>query len=185
MANDINRAARTLLSNPRVIAEIIHTQSSVRELSEAVVVDSRGNTVARTGFGFSLDLIFPQTARQERLNNRPGEVIIIRGGTDDRVVAGVKLEAYADAYLLVGRFVKPRVLDHLSRTRGATAQYSALEQNRESLQLKFLMVLSGGASITSSGHLDRLVSNLSLITYREPNRCCRAGARGDPGGKSF
>ena len=55
-------------------------------------------------------------------------------------MAGVKLEAYADAYLLVGRFVKPRVLDHLSRTRGATAQYSALEQNRESLQLKFLMV---------------------------------------------
>ena len=141
MANDINRAARTLLSNPRVIAEIIHTQSSVRELSEAVVVDSRGNTIARTGFGFSLGFNFSSDSLvKSALNNRPGEVIIIRGGTDDRVVAGVKLEAYADAYLLVGRFVKPRVLDHLSRTRGATAQYSALEQNRESLQLKFLMV---------------------------------------------
>ena len=58
MANDINRAARTLLSNPRIIAEIMHTQSSVRELSEAVVVDSRGNTLARTGFGFSLGFNF-------------------------------------------------------------------------------------------------------------------------------
>ena len=131
MANDINRAARTLLSNPRVIAEIIHTQSSVRELSEAVVVDSRGNTLARTGFGFSLGFNFSSDSLvKSALNSRPGEVIIIRGGADDRVVAGVKLEAYADAYLLVGRFVKPRVLDHLSRTRGATAQYSALEQNR-------------------------------------------------------
>ena len=108
MANDINRAARTLLSNPRVIAEIISTQSSVRELSEAVVVDSRGNTLARTGFGFSLGFNFSSDDLVKSvLNSRPGEVIIIRGGSDDRVLAGVKLEAYADAYLLVGRFVKP------------------------------------------------------------------------------
>ena len=171
MANDINRAARTLLSNPRVIAEIIHTQSSVRELSEAVVVDSRGNTLARTGFGFSLGFNFSSDSLVKSvLNSRPGEVIIIRGGADDRVLAGVKLEAYADAYLLVGRFVKPRVLDHLSRTRGATAQYSALEQTGEPSAKISTGVWGGGAPITSSRHLDRLVScNLSLVTHREPN----------------
>jgi len=141
MANDINRAARRLLSNPQIIADIMQTQSAVRELSEAVVVDSRGNTLARTGFGFSLGFNFSSDDLIKGvLNSRPGEVVIIRGNSDDRVLAGVKLEAFTDAYLLVGRFVKPGVLDHLSRTRGATAQYSALEASRESLQLKFLLV---------------------------------------------
>jgi len=141
MANDINRAARSLLNNPRILGDIMQTQSAVRELSEAVVVDSRGNTLARTGFGFSLGFNFSSDGLIKGvLNSRPGEVVIIRGSSDDRVLAGVKLEAFNDAYLLVGRFVKPRVLDHLSRTRGATAQYSALEQSRESLQLKFLLV---------------------------------------------
>lgn len=141
MANDINRAARLSIRNPRIIADIMRSQSAVRELSEALVVDSKGNTLLRSGFGFSLEFNFASDGIVKGLlNKRPGEVVIIRGGADDRVIAGVKLEAFADAYLLVGRFVKPQVLDHLSRTRGATAQYQKLEQSRESLQLKFLLV---------------------------------------------
>ncbi|MEK9680016.1 MAG: histidine kinase dimerization/phospho-acceptor domain-containing protein, partial [Rhodospirillaceae bacterium] len=50
------------------------------------------------------------------------------------------LEAFEDAYLLVGRFVKQQVLEHLSTTRGATAKYAELEKNRESLQFKFLLI---------------------------------------------
>jgi len=141
MANDINRAARSLLTNPRILAEIMHQQSVVRGLSEAVVVDSRGNTLARAGFGFSLGFNFSSDDLvRDVLNKVPGEVIIIGAGRDDRVLAGVKLEAFTDAYLLVGRYVKKQVLDHLSRTRGATAQYLKLEMGRESLKLKFLLI---------------------------------------------
>ena len=35
------------------------------------------------------------------------------------------MEAFPDAYLLVGRFVEPQVLDHLSLTRGAATQVPA------------------------------------------------------------
>ncbi len=141
MANDINRAAQILLTNPRILAEIMHQQSAVRDLSEAVLVDSRGNTLARTGFGFSLGFNFSSDDLVKGvLNSVPGEVVLLGSRSDDRVLAGIKLEAFKDAYLLVGRFVKPQVLEHLSRTRGATAQYIKLEQSRETLKLKFLLI---------------------------------------------
>ena len=52
----------------------------------------------------------------------------------------VALEAFNNAYLLVGKDVKPEVLEHLSRTKGATAKYAALELNRETLKVKFLVI---------------------------------------------
>jgi two-component system nitrogen regulation sensor histidine kinase NtrY len=141
MANDINRAATRYAGNPRILGEILQTQSIARELSEAVVVDKNGNTLLRTGFGFSLEFnVVSQGLLSALTNSRSGEVVIFRGGRDDRVLAGVRLEAFEDAYLLVGRFVKQQVLEHLSTTRGATAQYAELEKNRESLQFKFLLI---------------------------------------------
>ncbi len=141
MANDINRAATRYAGNPRILVEILQTQSIVRELSEAVVVDKNGNTLLRTGFGFSLEFnVVSRGLLGALTSSRPGEVVIFRGGRDNRVLAGVRLEAFEDAYLLVGRFVKQQVLEHLSTTRGATAKYAELEKNRESLQFKFLLI---------------------------------------------
>ena len=54
LAMNINSSAHKFLSNPSVLKDIMARQAFTRELTEAVVEDGRGNTLARTGFGYSL-----------------------------------------------------------------------------------------------------------------------------------
>jgi two-component system nitrogen regulation sensor histidine kinase NtrY len=146
MANDINREAINLRQNPRMLADFITTQALFRELPEAVIVDSSGRLIAQSGLSFSLafDFLTDNFLRQ-MLQSRPGEVLIISNPDDERVRAGVKLDAFVDAYLLVGRFVDTSVLDHISRTRGAAAQYAEIQASRERLQIRFLAVFGAMA----------------------------------------
>lgn len=141
MANDINREAPNLRQSPRVLADFITTQALFRELPEAVIVDSGGRLVAQSGLSFSLVFDFStDNFLRQMLQSRPGEVLIISNPDDERIRAGVKLDAFVDAYLLVGRFVDTSVLDHISRTRGAAAQYAEIQASRERLQIRFLAV---------------------------------------------
>ena len=141
IANDINREAPNLRQSPRVLADFITTQALFRELPEAVIVDSGGRMVAQSGLSFSLVFDFTtDNILRQMLQSRPGEVLIISNPDDERVRAGVKLDAFVDAYLLVGRFVDTSVLDHISRTRGAAAQYAEIQASRERLQIRFLAV---------------------------------------------
>ena len=89
---------------------------------------------ARTGFGYSLGFKFSSDDFLKGvLSSRPGDVVIFSGASEDRIIAGITLESFNNAYLLVGKDVKPEVLEHLSRTKGATAKYAALELNRETV----------------------------------------------------
>ncbi len=146
MANDINRESANLRQNPRVLAEFMSTQALFRELPEAVIVDSSGRMVAQSGLSFSLVFDFTtDNFLRQMLQSRPGEVLIISNPDDERVRAGIKLESFVDAYLLVGRFVDTSVLDHISRTRGAAAQYAEIQASRERLQIRFLAVFASMA----------------------------------------
>jgi two-component system nitrogen regulation sensor histidine kinase NtrY len=124
-----------------MLADFIATQALVRELPEAVVIDGSGRVIAQSGLSFSLVFDFTtDNILRKMLSSSPGEVLIISNPDDERVRAGVKLDAYVDAYLLVGRFVDASVLDHISRTRGAASQYAEIQSSRERLQVRFLAV---------------------------------------------
>jgi len=141
MANDLNRNAPKLRQNPRRLNQFVTRIAAIRGLPEAVVLDSGGRTMARSRGSYSLGFDFStHDLLKGLLSSRPGEVFLISSTADDRVRAGVKLESFVDAYLLVGRFVDQQVLDHISQTSGASAQYRQLQQNRDELQVKFLLV---------------------------------------------
>ncbi len=144
MANDLNRAAPRIRVDQRFFRQLMQTQALIRGLPEAAVVDGAGNTLMAAGLSVSLGF---DVAGQDLLGKiftqtRPGEVQILSSDSDDRVRAGIRLEAFPDAYLLVGRLVEPQVLDHLSMTRGAAIQYQQLEDSREELQIRFLAVFA-------------------------------------------
>ena len=144
MANDLNRAAPRIRVDQRFFRQLMQTQALIRGLPEAAVVDGAGNTLMSAGLSVSLGF---DVAGQDLLGKiftqtRPGEVQILSSDSDDRVRAGIRLEAFPDAYLLVGRLVEPQVLDHLSMTRGAATQYQQLEDSREELQIRFLAVFA-------------------------------------------
>ena len=148
MANDLNRSAYRLQQNSRLFATVVSSLTEIRNLSEAVVVDSSGNTLARSQLSFSLGFNFSNDELLKGvLSSRVGEVWIISDKNENKVRAGVKLEGFVDAYLLVGKFIDAQVLDYISKTTGAANQYGLIETNRDNLQIKFLFVFALIASL--------------------------------------
>ena len=66
-----------------------------------------------------------------------GEVAIADAENNNRIRAGLRLNQFVDAYLLVGRFVDPTVLAAVDRTRFAASTYQLLDLRQLDLQISF------------------------------------------------
>ncbi len=138
MAADLNHDATILSVDPQRLNQFVSAQAALRSLTEAVVFDSRGRLLARSGFSFTLQLEpVPEWAMSQARN---GDVAILTSDNDDRVRALVRLPRFGDAYLYVGRFVEPLVLNHMERTQKTVAQYEKLEGERSDYQLLFALI---------------------------------------------
>src|SRR5690606_29108292 len=111
MAADINRDGPPLVGDPEAFQRLLDTQAAVRALTEAIVFLGNGQVVARSGLGFVLELERLPAAAMEQAAS--GEVVVLTSDVDDRVRALVRLDNFIDAFLFVGRFVDPRVLDYM------------------------------------------------------------------------
>jgi two-component system nitrogen regulation sensor histidine kinase NtrY len=141
MAKDLNRDARELTRSPELFNQLVASHTRFRGLSEAVVFDGSGRILARSDF--SLAITFERVPPSALEAASRGEVAILTSEADDRVRALVKLENFLDAYLFVGRFVDPRVIDHLERTYAAVAQFRHLQAQQSSIQIAFAALFSG------------------------------------------
>ena len=138
MAADLNREGAALVGQPEMFQELLDTQAMLRSLTEAVVFLGNGQVVARSGLGFVLELErVPPSAFEQAAN---GEVVVLTGDADDRVRALVRLDNFVDAYLFVGRFVEPKVLEYMEGTRKAIDEYRELELRRSGIQTTFAMI---------------------------------------------
>jgi two-component system, NtrC family, nitrogen regulation sensor histidine kinase NtrY len=138
MASDINREGMRLAGNAPGLGQLVASQAALRSLTEAVIFDSRGRILARTGLSFALEFEpIPDSTLQRA---RDGDVVLMIGDGDDRVRALVYLDRFFDAYLFVGRFVEPRVLDHMNKARRAVDEYAAAEGRRDQLQYRLVQI---------------------------------------------
>lgn len=173
-ANDLNAVASKLMQNPRGFNSYLSKQAGIRSFLEAVVIDSTGRVLARTPFSQSLEfeLVPPEIISDAGRGN----VVVLTTETDDRVRAVVRLNRFVDAYLLVGRFVDPQVLDHIENTRGAVAKYNRLEEQQGGIQVTFVMIYGVVAllllfaamwiGLTLAGQLSRPISGLIAAAER-------------------
>jgi two-component system nitrogen regulation sensor histidine kinase NtrY len=140
VANDLNREAGFLIRNRQVFDQALAAQAILRSLSEAIVIDSSGRLLARAPLSLTLelDLILDEALEQVHA----GQIVVLTSQRDDRVRAAVKLNQFADAYLLVGRFIDPAVLQQIDRTEMAVAQYRRLEESREGILITFVMIFA-------------------------------------------
>ena len=60
--------------------------------------------------------------------------------SDDRVRALVRLDQFGQVYLYVGRYIEPRVLNHMEETQRAAAQYEKMESQRSGFQITFALI---------------------------------------------
>ncbi|MEX2455333.1 MAG: PAS domain-containing sensor histidine kinase [Rhodospirillaceae bacterium] len=138
MARDIDRAAPILGGNPRQFSRLLAAQGLVRGLSEAYVFDGTGRVLASWSLSFVLDREPVPNVEVERA--RDGEVVLLTSESDDRVRAVIKLDRLVDAFLYVGRYVEPRVLEHIEKTRRAADEYRNIEGRRSSIEITFAMI---------------------------------------------
>lgn len=138
MANDINREASILSGNRRQFDAFLTNQAGVRNLSEALVLDSTGRVLANSRFAYaitfsSLGSDFIQTAQA-------GDVAITKTDITNKIRAGVRLNQFVDAYLLVGRFIDPKVTSAVTRTELAASEYQSLDIRQFDLKVSFALM---------------------------------------------
>ena len=133
MANDLSRASVDLMSNPAAFNQMVQTQSSLRNLSEAIVFRADGAVLAKSRLSFSLEMetVSPKVLAQAE----DGDVVLITGDNSDRIRALVKLDRFVDAYLYVGRLVDPDVLKHMQTVQEAVKEYTTLEGRKSQMQI--------------------------------------------------
>jgi two-component system nitrogen regulation sensor histidine kinase NtrY len=138
MARDLERALPLLTENPRQFSRILAGQGLVRNLSEIYVFDGSGRILAKWALGFVIDRdpVAPEIIERAR----SGEVVLLTSEADDRLRAIIKLDRFVDAFLYVGRFVEPRVLEHIDKTERAAAEYANIEGRRSSIEITFAMI---------------------------------------------
>lgn len=124
MANDLDRQAPFLEGNHAAFDRLMHTQSVLRNFSEAIVFESSGKVLARSGLTFSLEL---EDVPDYVLETAQYGDVMVLDGSEDRVRAIVKLNGFLDSYLFVGRMADPTVLSYLQDTKQAAQDYADLE----------------------------------------------------------
>ena len=139
MANDLNRVADLAISDPAEFNRIVAAQSAMRLLTESMVF--RGDHVLAQG-PLSFALAFERMPSELLERASKGEVVIMtdENNGDDKVRALVRLNGLRDTYLLVGRMIDSRVLEHMKNTQGGVAEYNALKNQLGRLQVTFSIV---------------------------------------------
>lgn len=138
MAADLNREGPGLAGDARLFQNLVDTQAAIRSLTEAVVLQSNGRVVARSGLSFLGDFQdLPMSAFDAAAT---GDVQILTSETDDRVRALVRLDSFVDAYLFVGRFVDPVVLGHMETTQRLVDEYQLMAAERSGIQITFALL---------------------------------------------
>jgi two-component system nitrogen regulation sensor histidine kinase NtrY len=138
MARDLEGAVHLATENPGQFSRILQAQGVVRNLSEIYIFDGTGRILARWSLGFVLDQEPVSLQTMERV--RAGDVVLLTGQSDDRLRAVVKMDRLVDTFLYVGRYVEPKVLEHIEKTQRAAAEYRDIEGRRSSIEITFAMI---------------------------------------------
>ena len=138
MANDLNRDSVQLALNPQHLEQVVSAQAALRGLTEAMVFDRAGHMLARSSLSFTLG--FEPVPDDAIHLADTGDVAIMTNDSDDRVRALVRLNQFGDVYLYVGRFIEPRVLNHMEETQRAAALYEQMEGQRSGFQITFALI---------------------------------------------
>ncbi len=140
MAADLDRIGDPLIETPEQLRQVVNAQAAVRSLTEAIVFDSAGRVLARSGLSFTMDMEIEQLPPSALDQAAAGEVVIFTSDTDDRVRALVRLDGFVDAYLFVGRFVDANVLGFMERTQQIVSEYRLMERERSGIQVTSALI---------------------------------------------
>lgn len=137
-ADDLNNMYYSLVHNQQFFAKILNAQVEMRSLSEAIVFQSATNTViAQSSLSFSLAFSTIPIHLIQRADHN--EIVYVPSDpTKIRVL--IKLREYSDTYLLIGRLIDQKIIDHIDQANGAAQEYYQLKKDIFSMEIEFLLV---------------------------------------------
>lgn len=138
LASVLDQNAPTLIQRPWEFSSFLTTQAARRELPEAIVIDRVGNIVARSDFAIATVVEDIPEGAFESANK--GEVALLASGNVDKVRALVRLSRFVGQYLLIEKFIDPRVLQHISGIQQSFDEYNQLEETRSGVQVSFVLI---------------------------------------------
>ncbi len=141
MASALNRDAPLMLRSSLVFQRLVAQQAAIRSLTVAIVFEGRFTVLATSGQSLALQQLEPPSDWALR-RAKKGEVAVMAKQGDKRVRALVRLDQFFDTYLYVSRFIDPKVLGHVARTREAVDIYKKLEGQRSVLQISFFLLFA-------------------------------------------
>ncbi|MDG1436843.1 MAG: HAMP domain-containing protein [Rickettsiaceae bacterium] len=138
VSDDLSAMYYDLIHNAELFSKVLNAQAEMRSIDEAIVFQKDTNNIlAQTNLSFSLSFLTIPSRLIERADQ--GEIIQINSDpTKIRIL--IKLRDYNDTYLLIGRLVDSKIIDHIDQTNGAAGEYFRLRDNLFSMQVKFSVV---------------------------------------------
>lgn len=138
VANDLNFNASLLSRDPWRMGSVLTGHMTERSLTEVLILDGQGKVLSRPAFSLAGDLVeLPKEAYDKA---GQGKLALMPSDSPDRVRGMVKLSRYVDTYLIVERFVDPRVLTHIERIQNAVKEYQTLRQEQGGIQISFVLI---------------------------------------------
>lgn len=149
MATDIERQAGLLEGDTEALNTLMRTQSYLRNLPEAIIVNSDGRVIASSGLAFSL--LADRLPMEKLKEARASDIVLLTTEGMDRIRAIVRLDKFLDAYLYVGRFVDANVLKHIAAAEAAQREYTSLDSKKSRLQIAMTSVFLAFAFLLMLG----------------------------------
>mgnify|MGYP001800372930 CR=1 FL=1 len=138
VSEDLGELYYDLIHNSQLFSKVLGAQAEMRSIDEAIVFQKSTNTIlAQTSLSFSLSFVDIPIHLIERAN--AGEVVNIPSDSS-KIRVLIKLHDYYDAYMIIGRLIDTKIIDHISRTDGAVVEYNKLKDNIYNIQIKFSFV---------------------------------------------
>ncbi len=137
MYNDLNSSVDVLSNDINKLTLALRTQSLIRSLPEAYIIDRKNNIISKA-FETNNLIYSPPENSFTRADN--GEMTIMSSTQVNKVYALVKLKEYNNTYLFAGRSMDANVISALNDTISAKNEYTFLESNRDQISLIFVLI---------------------------------------------
>lgn len=138
VADDLNSIYYELLNNPDYFSEFLNAQAELRSINEGIVFQRNSNTIlAQTKLSFSLAFSYIPHHIIEKAD-KGGPVQIPSDPNKIRIL--IKLRDYNDTYLLIGKLIETKIIDHIDKANGTAQEYFKLKNKIISIQIKFSII---------------------------------------------
>jgi two-component system, NtrC family, nitrogen regulation sensor histidine kinase NtrY len=136
MEIDNNIIQYDLVSNERIFVDIVSSLTDLNALSEAVIFHNH-TPIIRSRFGASLS--FTNFSEEDYRKAASGEIVVIKD-YPDKVRAMAALRSIPNSFLVVGKYIDSKVVNHIKKSQGAAEQYRNLKNKIVNTQLQFTVI---------------------------------------------